>query len=82
MKLKIIGYLISHTDSENIWIELQKVYNDLCPEDDVEFEEDIFGLLNENRISYSHEYVGETISGYKELLLPAKELRKNKSIKF
>lgn len=35
-------------------------------------------VQRKNRVSYSHEYIGETISGYEELLLPVKELRKNK----
>ena len=27
------------------------------------------------RVSYCHEYIGESISGYEELLLPIKDMR-------
>lgn len=30
------------------------------------------------RVSYSHEYVGEPLSGFEELMLPIKEMRENK----
>jgi len=30
------------------------------------------------RASYCHEYVGEKVQGYEELLLPVSEMRKNK----
>lgn len=33
------------------------------------------------RASYCHEYIGESISGYSELLKPIKEMRKNKELK-
>jgi hypothetical protein len=34
-----------------------------------------------SRPSYCHEYVGECITGYEELLLPIEEMRLNKKIK-
>ena len=34
-----------------------------------------------SRASYCHEYIGEGISGYEELLLPIKEMRDNKKKK-
>ena len=33
------------------------------------------------RVSYCHEYIGESISGYEELLLPIKEMRSKREIK-
>ena len=33
------------------------------------------------RISYCHEYIGESISGYEELLLPISEMRSKNQIK-
>ena len=33
-----------------------------------------------DRVSYSHEYIGEQIDGYKELLLPIKEMRSKNEI--
>jgi hypothetical protein len=35
-----------------------------------------------DRISYSHEYIGDALSGYEELLLSTKDLRKQKKLNF
>ena len=34
-----------------------------------------------SRASYCHEYIGEGLVGYEDLLLPIKEMRSNKSLK-
>jgi hypothetical protein len=33
------------------------------------------------RLSYCHEYIGESISGYEELLLPINEMRSKNEIR-
>lgn len=52
MKLRIIGYLEVNTNSTDVWIELQKMYNDLTPENDNDFESDVVELINEDRIRF------------------------------
>ena len=58
MKNKILGYIETNTNKKNLWVSVQKIYNDLSPENDNEFEKSILELINNNQIRLTTDSMG------------------------
>jgi protein-arginine kinase activator protein McsA len=58
MKLEILGYLETNTDENNLWVEVQKLYNDLKPTEDNTFELSLISLINEQKVRFTQDARG------------------------
>jgi len=58
MKLKILGYLETNTNSEELWVDFQKLYNDINPDNDDDFEISIIELIEEQKLRITQDRQG------------------------